>query len=107
MEACYFIEVLPSDSKSWRFVLPSDGVLVGRSPNRCGLMLADGRVSRIHLRVTRSPERGITIADMYSANGSKLDGRALPPGLGIAWLINQTVKAGDSALTLRYGDPEG
>ncbi len=106
VEACFFIEVVPHDGHSWRFILPPEGVIIGRSPNRCGLILRDRRISRIHLRATRSPERGIVISDLYSANGSTLDGHELPPGVGFAWLINQTVRAGSSCLTLRYGDPE-
>ncbi len=103
MTNTFYIEITPQNRKIWRFPLPSDQLLVGRSPNRCGLVIDDPRVSRIHVRVSRSPDRGVTITDMYSANGSTLDGRLLPPGIAINWLIEQTIVVGTTNLMLRYG----
>jgi pSer/pThr/pTyr-binding forkhead associated (FHA) protein len=103
MTNTFYIEIIAPDSKISRFPLPSDQLLVGRSLNRCGLIIDDPRVSRIHLRVTRSPDLGVTITDMYSANGSTLDGHALPPGMSINWLIEQTAAVGSTNLILRYG----
>ncbi len=101
----FYIEIVPQDRKSWRFLLPADQLLVGRSPNRCQLVITDPRVSRIHLRIIRSPDLGVTITDMHSANGSFLDNHPLPPGLAITWLIDQTASIGSAQLTLRYGKP--
>jgi len=103
MTNTFYIEIIPPDRKLWRFPLPADQLLVGRSLNRCGLVIHDPRVSRIHLRISRSPDLGVTITDMYSANGSRLDGHALPPGLSINWLIEQTAAVGSTSLILRYG----
>jgi pSer/pThr/pTyr-binding forkhead associated (FHA) protein len=103
MTNTFYIEITPHNGKIWRFPLPPDQLLVGRSPNRCGLVIDDPRVSRIHLRITRSPDFGVTITEMYSANGSTLDGRSLPSGIAISWLIEQTIIVGSTSLILRYG----
>lgn len=103
MTNTFYIEIVPQDRKIQRFPLPSDQLLVGRSPNRCHLVIDDPRVSRIHLRITRSPDFGVTITDMYSANGSTLDGHTLPPGVSISWLIEQIATIGTVDLVLRYG----
>jgi len=104
MTNTFYIEIKAPNRKIWRFPLPPDQLLVGRSPNRCGLVIDDPRVSRIHLRITRSPDLGVTITDMFSANGSTLDGHALPPGVAISWLIEQTSAVGAVKLVLRYGE---
>jgi hypothetical protein len=105
MTNAFYIEITPQDRKIKRFLLPPEQLLVGRSQNRCQLLLADPRVSRIHLRIIRSPDLGVTITDMHSANGSFLDGHPLPPGMAITWLIDQTASIGSTQLTLRYGKP--
>jgi pSer/pThr/pTyr-binding forkhead associated (FHA) protein len=103
MTNAFYIEVMPDNRNIRRFLLPAEQLLVGRSQNRCKLMIPDPRVSRIHLRIVRSPDLGVTITDMHSANGSFLDGHPLPPGMAITWLIDQTVAIGRTQLTLRYG----
>ncbi|MEO8608724.1 MAG: FHA domain-containing protein [Chloroflexota bacterium] len=103
MTNAFYIEIVPQDGTVRRFLLPTEQLLVGRSRNRCGLIVIDPRVSRIHLRITRSPDLGVTITDMHSANGSFLDGHRLPAGLAITWLIDQLVSIGSTQLTLRYG----
>jgi pSer/pThr/pTyr-binding forkhead associated (FHA) protein len=92
----FYIEIVPQDLKLWRYLLPADQLLVGRSLNRCQLLITDPRVSRIHLRIIRSPDLGVTITDMHSANGSFLDGHPLPPGMAITWLIDQIALIGDT-----------
>ena len=104
MTNTFYVEILPSDRKIQRFPLPTEQMLVGRSRSRCQLVLTDPRVSRIHLRIIRSPDLGITITDMHSANGSFLDGHLLPSGMAITWLIDQMVSIGSTQLTLRYGN---
>jgi pSer/pThr/pTyr-binding forkhead associated (FHA) protein len=99
----FYVEIVPPDGKLRRFILPVEQLLVGRSQNRCQLLIPDPRVSRIHLRIIRSPDLGVTITDMHSANGSSLDGHLLPPGMAITWLIDQMVSIGSTQLTLRYG----
>lgn len=103
MNNAFYIEIVPQEGNIWHFPLPTEQLLVGRSQNRCKLIVRDPRVSRIHVRIVRSPDIGVTVTDMHSANGSFLDGHRLPSGLAISWLIDQVVALGSTQLTLRYG----
>ncbi len=102
----FYLDIVAQDGKRQRLPLPQTELVIGRSPNRCDLVIDDNRISRVHLRVSRDPDKGITITDLYSANGTLFDGRKLEPGVPITWLINQTANIGDSRLTLRYGNME-
>jgi pSer/pThr/pTyr-binding forkhead associated (FHA) protein len=88
-------------------ILSGESLIVGRSPRHTGLLLDDLRVSRLHLRIQRDPDTGVTVTDMFSANGSTLDGRPLPPGIPFHWLIDQNVMVGGTRLILKYGETEG
>lgn len=102
----FYLDVLVYDGKRLRVPLPQTELVIGRSANRCDLVIDDLRVSRVHLRVSREPDIGITLTDLYSANGTAFENRMLTPGLPITWLINQTAVIGDTRLTLRYGNIE-
>lgn len=100
----FYMDVFPGGGHTYRVALPVNEVfLVGRSPNQCHLVLNDRRVSRVHLRIQRSPDQGVTITDLHTANGSQLDGRPLESGQPMTWLINQPVVIGGTHLILRYG----
>jgi pSer/pThr/pTyr-binding forkhead associated (FHA) protein/multidrug resistance efflux pump len=64
------IEELPLDRPSIR---------IGRSPEN-EIQLPDERVSRLHAEILCSP-RQVEIIDMNSANGVRVNGDRLPPGL--------------------------
>jgi len=102
----FYLDIVSQDGKRQRLSLPQTELVIGRSSNRCDLVIDDNRISRVHLRVSREPDKGITLTDLYSANGTLFDGRKLEPGVPITWLINQTAHIGDSHLTLRYGTME-
>ncbi len=102
----FYLDIVAQDGKRQRLLLPQTELVIGRSPNRCDLVIEDNRISRVHLRVSREPDKGITLTDLYSANGTLFDGRRLEPGIPITWLINQTAHIGNSRLTLRYGTME-
>lgn len=102
----FYLDVISFEGKRQRIPLPQTELVVGRSPNRCDLVIEDTRISRVHLRIAREPDKGITLTDLYSANGTDFDGHKLTPGEPINWLINQTATIGDSRLTLRYGTME-
>ncbi|MBI1277653.1 MAG: FHA domain-containing protein [Anaerolineaceae bacterium] len=102
----FYLDIVAQNGKRQRVPLPQTELVIGRSPNRCELVIDDNRISRVHLRVSRDPDKGITVTDLYSANGTVFDGRKLEPGVPITWLINQTAHIGDSRLTLRYGTME-
>lgn len=99
----FYIDIVTHNGLRQRLPLPAMDLVIGRSPGRCQLVLDDNHVSRVHLRVSRSPEKGITLTDLYSANGTLFDGHRLQAGVAIVWLINQVVIIGDTRLTLRYG----
>ncbi len=100
----YSIEIIAPEGGLHSLILPSDNeILVGRSAHLCNLLLQDRRISRVHLRIICSAEQRITVTDMYTANGSLLDGRPLQPGMPMNWLINQPIVIGSTHLILRYG----
>jgi len=99
----FYLDIIAQDGKRKHIPLPQTELVIGRSPNRCDLVIDDNRISRVHLRVARDPDKGTTLTDLYSANGTLFDGRRLEPGVPITWLINQTAIIGDCRLTLRYG----
>ncbi len=102
----FYLDIISFEGKRQRIPLPQTELVVGRSANRCDLVIEDTRISRIHLRISREPDKGITLTDLHSANGTDFDGHKLTPGEPITWLINQTATIGDSRLTLRYGTME-
>ena len=102
----FYLDIITHDSQRKRIPLPQTELVVGRSPNRCDLVIEDNRISRVHLRISRAPDKGTTVTDLYSANGTLFDGRRLEPGVPITWLINQTAIIGECRLTLRYGSME-
>lgn len=104
LAATFYIEIISQTAPVRRVEISLEELVVGRS-DRCAISVDDPRVSRVHLRVQRRPDRGVTITDLYTANGTTLDGRKIPPGLSISWLIGQTVQVGSVVLILRYGQP--
>lgn len=104
LAATFYIEIITQTAPIRRVDLSLEDIVVGRS-DRCSITVDDPRVSRVHLRIQRRPDRGVTITDLHTANGTTLDGRTIPPGLGISWLIGQTVQVGSVVLILRYGQP--
>lgn len=51
--------------------------LLGTDPNSCDIVFHDNSVSRQHARITISPEDVITIEDLKSRNGTRVDGEAI------------------------------
>ncbi len=101
---CYYVEIIPPGGGLLRMALPDDeDVIIGRSPRQCRLLLEDVLVSRVHLKVSRPLGQQVRVTDLYSANGAKLDGRRLQPGMPMTWLINQPIVIGRTHLILRYG----
>src|SRR5262245_41102197 len=107
MVNAFYVEIIPHQGTVRRMALSGDSLIVGRSPRHAGLLLDDPRVSRLHVRIQRDPDTGITVTDLFSANGSTLDGRPLPSGIPFHWLIDQVVLIGETRLILKYGDVEG
>lgn len=103
MEYCFFVEILARNYRLGRETLASGRTLIGRSVRSCTVIVPDQRVSRVHLQVNYHPDSGVTVQDLYSANGTLLEGRPLYPGCAMQWLRDQVVSIGGSQLVLRYG----
>lgn len=99
----FYIEIVPYGQAVRRILLEPGRFVVGRSAAQALVVLSDPRVSRVHLRVSRDLNLGVRLTDLYSANGTFLDGRRLPSGVPFMWLIDQTVAIGSSRLILHYG----
>ena len=102
----FYLEIVGQDSTVRRAALPEGRLIVGRSPARCQVVIEDGRVSRVHLQVAHNPDHGVIVQDLHSANGTLLEGRPIPPGTPIHWLLDQVVTIGSTRLALRYSQPE-
>lgn len=105
--AAFYLEIIPQGQAILRIPLLMETLVVGRSPNRCQIVLDDPRISRVHLRIARDLDRGVTVMDLHSANGTIFEGRRLRPGEVITWLLDQQVLIGQTRLILRYGQAQG
>ena len=65
------------------------GLVIGRSPNFCDLLIKDLQISKAHLHITYE-QNLLNIADMNSSNGSKINGCAMPV------FVKYTISVGDT-----------
>ncbi len=94
--------VIPSSGR--RVVVPMKSQLrLGRSDRQRGLLpevdlaedgAASAGVSRQHALITQT-DRGVAITDLDSANGTRLNGRRLPPNLPYALESGDEIKLGE------------
>jgi pSer/pThr/pTyr-binding forkhead associated (FHA) protein len=105
MENDFYVEIITQHGSPECAPLPTGRVVAGRSPRTCQLILPDPRVSRVHLQIRHEPFRGITVTDLFSANGTQVGGYVLMPGTPIHWLTDQIICIGSTRIVLRYGCP--
>lgn len=79
--------------------VPERGTLVVGRGLDCDLRVINDSVSRRHVAVHSGP--GITIEDLGSSNGTRLDGRRLTPGQRVPLSPGQVVELGDAVLILQ------
>ena len=60
-------------------LLAGEGAVIGRSPRNATFLINDETLSREHARIRYEPEAGLQIEDLDSTNGTRLNGRPLPP----------------------------
>ncbi|CAN5456309.1 hypothetical protein BH10PSE6_BH10PSE6_38040 [soil metagenome] len=79
--------------------LPDEGLVVGRAPDQCPLVVQHATVSRRHARLTRA---GVTlqIEDLGSTNGTAVDGKALNAGAPVPVKVGSTIRLGDVTLAI-------
>jgi hypothetical protein len=81
--------VAKSGSNPW-----SDRILVGRASNN-DIVLRNDRISKLHAWFQVTPRGGWRVFDARSANGTRVDGVAVPPGEeGLEVQPGQTVHFG-------------
>lgn len=102
----YYIEIVQHDYRVALHTLAHDfdRAVVGRGVHS-DVKLADTRVSRAHLLVTRTPQGKVQVVDLLSANGTQLEGKALYHNQSEDWSPGQTVVIGKTWLILRRGSP--
>lgn len=79
------------------FSLPLGAHDLGRSGE---ISWADHSLSRRHCRVVVTEEK-VTVSDLGSSNGTRLDGEECPHGTDVDWEPGQTLEIGDSLVELR------
>jgi hypothetical protein len=94
-----YIRITPKLGVPTDHYIDQPHLLVGRSP-RCDIRLPDMRVSRIHMKVSRTGDGELVICDLNSATGTSLEGAVLKSGEWAVWLLGKTVSIGDTALQL-------
>ncbi len=81
-----------------------DRITVGRGAD-CDLVLPDAEVSRRHAAFAVS-DAAITLHDVGSTNGVRVEGAPVPPGGSVAFAIGALCTLGESVLTVAGpGDP--
>lgn len=79
-------------------VLLEDELVLGRECE--GLLLADGQVSRRHIRFRRLPDQRVEVADLNSTNGSFIEGVQLTKPVVIE--TPTRVVIGDTMITVQF-----
>jgi len=87
------------DGKSDKFPVPDDEeaiVRIGRELDN-DIVLADGRASRYHAEIRRSPE-GLQVKDLNSANGTLIGANRIKADTWQTVLAGQTIQLGETRL---------
>src|SRR3984957_6209406 len=86
------------------YPLPDEGVLrIGRAEH-CEISVRDAALSREHAHIVVGPM--LTIVDLYSSNGTRLDGRALVPQEPAPLLPGNVVMLGNTVLVVQHASAE-
>jgi DNA segregation ATPase FtsK/SpoIIIE, S-DNA-T family len=93
------LAVVGGPSSGRRVPLPPGEHVVGREPG-CDVVLDDPALSARHLRLTVADDVGVTVADLRSRNGSRLDGAALEPEAAVPLPPGAVLHAGRTLLAV-------
>jgi DNA segregation ATPase FtsK/SpoIIIE, S-DNA-T family len=93
------LAVVGGPSSGRRFSLPPGEHVVGRDPG-CDVVLDDPALSSQHLRVTVAEDGSVTVADLRSRNGTRLEGSGLEPEEPEPVPHGAVVRAGRTLLTV-------
>jgi eukaryotic-like serine/threonine-protein kinase len=96
------IQVIDADTKLMTAVDLADVQLtVGKSPDN-DIILNDPSISRKHLRIEWNGNR-VKVIDLASKNGTRIDGKPIPPNEAQIWQIGQALQVGSFTLQLALG----
>jgi hypothetical protein len=99
----YLIEITYPDQHKEQLCIEESPFLIGRN-KRNHLVVKDRFTSRYHLMLTCVREQEIYAQDLDSINGTFLDGERLDPYTRAEWKVGQSIKVGETRLTLREND---
>ena len=89
------------DLPLYQLVMAPHGLVIGRAPDQCQLLLAHRTVSRRHARITLVDDT-LRIEDLGSTNGTVLNEAPLRAGTAVAFQSGARLRIGDVALTVRH-----
>jgi len=74
----WLLKVVSGPNNGAEFSMQSDAsYILGTDPNSCDIVFYDNSVSRQHAKITISQEDKITIEDLRSRNGTRMDGELI------------------------------
>jgi hypothetical protein len=87
------------DERGQRLPLVRERLVAGRSVE-CDIRLSDEFASRRQFKLTRTPA-GWQIEDLYSTNGTSLNGRRLQPGVPVPLALTDRITVGHTSLVMQ------
>jgi hypothetical protein len=99
----YLIEITYADQRKEQLCIEESPFIIGRN-KRNHLVIKDRYMSRYHLMLTCVREQEIFAQDLDSINGTFLEGERLEAYARVAWQTGQSIKVGETHLTLRGED---
>lgn len=97
----YSVQIVLRDGETRQYVIEKDRIIVGRSDTNSDLVLQDRRVSRVHLLLLKTPDNTLTVTDLRSGNGTRLEEREIKPNMPVVWPVGTVITIGDTRLILR------
>lgn len=74
----WLLKVIGGPNNGAEFSMQSgSSYVIGTDPNTCDIVFYDNSVSRQHARINISPEEKLTIEDLRSRNGTRVDGELI------------------------------
>lgn len=74
-----------------------------RQNGQGSISIDDPRVSRLHLLITRSADNKLTLTDLLSANGTRIEDEKLHHNQTVEWPLDKRIIVGSMWLILRRG----
>lgn len=95
----WLLKVIGGPNNGAEFPLqPNNSYIIGSDPNTSDIVFYDSSVSRQHARITITPEETISIEDLKSRNGTRVDGEMLQGSRSLS--TNTLVTIGTSSFVI-------